>query len=449
MLLASCGRGPSAGPLVVSAVSDADELLSDATAQGLVRFDAAGQVEPGLAGRWIVIDDGTRYIFRLREARWPDGSRVTADQVAASLRARLSPRSGNPLLPYLSAVDQIVAMTPEVLEVRLSRQRPDLLTLFAQPALGVRRRDGGTGPLRLVDGLLRPVPDPAPLPEDAERPDLPEASVRLVAERTALALLRFRSGRSDAVTGGGLADWPLLAAAGLRDRDVRRDPAAGLFGLAVVRRQGFLADPANRRALSAALDRAAITAAVAPGWEAVDRIVPEPLDSAAPPVVPEWSLLTLAERRAAARARVAGFGEPVQLAIGLPAGPGATLLWSGIAASLRAVGIQAVRVGPAAPADLRLVDMVAPYDSARWYLANACQPCSAEAADTLLAARDAPTTTDRSRLIAEADRLLDAEVAFLPLARPLRWSVVGRRATGWQANARSRHPLNRLRSDPT
>jgi len=448
--LAGCDRGGAQGPLVVSAVSGAEEMLTDATAQGLVRFDAAGQVEPGLAGRWIVIDDGTRYIFRLREARWPNGGRVTADQVAARLRARLAPRSGNPLLPYLSAVDQVVAMTPEVLEVRLSRQRPDLLTLFAQPALGVAGRNGGTGPLRLAGGLLQPFPDPALPSDDADRPDVAEATVRLVPERTSSALLRFLDGRSDAVTGGGFADWPLVAVAGVRDRDIRRDPAAGLFGLAVARRTGFLADPANRRALSAALDRAAITGAVASGWDTVDRIVPETLDSATPPVVPEWSLLTMAERRAAARARVQAWpGGAVRLAVALPTGPGATLLWGGIAASLRSVGISATRVDPYAPADLRLVDMVAPYDSARWYLANACRPCAIEAHAALVAARDAPTTADRSRLIAEADRLLDADAAFFPLARPLRWSVVGGRATGWQPNARARHPLNRLRTDPT
>jgi peptide/nickel transport system substrate-binding protein len=315
--------------------------------------------------------------------------------------------------------------------------------------MAVTRRDGGTGPLRLVGGSLRPVPDPAALPEDADRPERAEDAVRLTPERTARALLRFQDGSSDVVTGGGLSDWPLVTAAGLRSRDVRRDPASGLFGLAVARRDGFLADFANRRALSAALDRAAITAAVAPAWEPVDRIVPELLDSAAPPVVPEWSLLTLAERRAAARARVAAWRDgPVQLALALPDGPGATLLWGGIAASLRSIGVLVTRVGPQAPADLRLVDLVAPYDSARWYLANACQPCSTEAATALIAARDAPTTEGRSRLIAEADRLLDADVAFLPIARPLRWSVVGRRATGWQANARSRHPLNRLRADP-
>ncbi|MCI1143713.1 hypothetical protein MOP88_17710 [Sphingomonas sp. WKB10] len=46
-----------------------------------------------------------------------------------------------------------------------------------------------------------------------------------------------------------------------------------------------------------------------------------------------------------------------------------------MAAALYAIGITPERVAMTAPAELRLVDQVAPYDSARWYLATACAPC--------------------------------------------------------------------------
>jgi len=448
---AGCARAPDAtGPLTVAAAAGADAMLTDATAQGLVRFDASGQVEPGLAQRWIVIDDGLRYIFRLEEG-------VPAGQVADALRRRLSRRSDNPLLPYLSAVDQVVAMTPEVLEVQLSRPRPDLLKLFAQPGMGLRIGGRGTGPLREASmtggpgGLLRPVPVPGAADEEDAAPGPPP--VRLRPERAALALVRFAAGRADAVAGGTFADWPVAAATGLPDGALRRDPAAGLFGLAVTRRDGFLADPADRRALAAGLDRAAILAAVAPDWEAADRIVPERLDSAAPPYVPDWSLLDPAERLARLRARVrdwrAANGAAVRLRVALPAGPGATLLWGALAASLARAGIAAERVGPGAEAELALVDAVAPYDSARWYLATACRPCGAAAAAALTAARDAPDMGERGRMIAAADRLMEADAAFIPLARPFRWWAVGQRLTGWQPNARAAHPLNRLVADPS
>jgi peptide/nickel transport system substrate-binding protein len=92
--------------------------------------------------------------------------------------------------------------------------------------------------------------------------------------------------------------------------------------------------------------------------------------------VPSWSLLTPDQRRSAARERVAAWpGGMVRLRIAMPDGPGATLVYGQLAASLLAIGITPARVRLTDPADLALVDLVAPYDSARWYLANACGLC--------------------------------------------------------------------------
>ena len=131
----------------------------------------------------------------------------------------------------------------------------------------------------------------------------------------------------------------------------------------------------------------------------------------------------------------------------MPAGPGGTLLYGQIAARLMLIGIQPVRVAMNEDADLRLIDAVAPYDSARWYLATACVACSDEAQAALEAARDAPDMAQRGQHIAEADGLMASDVAFIPLATPLRWSLVSLRLRQWQGNARGWHPLNHLRND--
>jgi len=472
ILLTACDRRANSGPVVVSAIGDPPaypppgtvpglpaRVLLDATAQGLVRFDAGGQIEPGLAERWTVMDDGASYIFRLREAYWANGRRVTAEEIVRLLRRRLI-ATDNPLAPFLTAIDEIVVMTPQVIEIRLNRPRPDLLKLFAQPdmTLIARSPPSGSGPLRIVqaaaDGRvaarLRPAFDPGQADPDDQRDLRPEQDVRLIGERAARAIVRFARRDSDLVSGGTLADWPLLATIDLPRTSVRRDPAAGLFGLAIARRDGFLADPANRTALSAAIDRGAIVAAIAPGWEATDRLLPEALDSAAPPQVPDWTLLTIGQRQAAARARVAAFSPvPVRLAIALPPGPGMTLLYGQLATAWRRIGILLDRVGPDEPADLRLIDAIAPYDSARWYLATACMACGEQAAAALEAARLAPTTADRGVRLAAADAAMNADAGFLPIARPLRWSLVANRLSAWQANPRAWHPLNRLRPDPT
>jgi len=472
---AGCDRRSAEQPVVVSAIGarpafvdpgatplgPASALLMGATAQGLVRLDAAGQVEPGLAERWTVIDDGASYIFRLRDARWSDGKPVTAEQVVTILRRQLGARSRSPFAPYLSAIDQVVAMTPEVIEIHLARPRPDLLRLLAQPELGIYRANppGGSGPLvlkRRIGGgaaVLAPGYDPdRALDDDAPKPG-PADDVVLIGERASLAILRFAEHKSDMVTGGSFLDWPLIAGTSVPPSSLHRDPAVGLFGLAIVNRDGFLADPVNRAAVAEAIDRDALLTGIAPDWPAATALLPAQFDSAAPPAQPDWASLPLAARRAEAQRRVGvwrdGGNPPPVLRIALPEGPGATLLYGSVGASLLAVGITPQRVAIDAEADLRLVDLVAPIENARWYLVNACALCSDEAAAAIEAARTAPTLAARGQALAAADAALAHDTAFIPLAQPLRWSMVGPGLDLWQANARAWHPLTRLRSPPT
>src|SRR5687768_8743955 len=132
---------PSAGNL-----SAPSEVLLANVAQGLVRFDAHGQIEPGLAERWNVSDDGLSYIFRLASGDWPDGRSINARDVARLLNRQRRSASRNPLKDTLGAVSEIVAMTDRVIEIRLSAPRPNLLQLLAQPQLAVVRAGQGTGP---------------------------------------------------------------------------------------------------------------------------------------------------------------------------------------------------------------------------------------------------------------------------------------------------------------
>lgn len=466
----SCGRRADVGPVVVSAIggapslpslrrdgmSEGDRLLTDAVAEGLVRFDAAGQIEAGLAQRWIVTDGGKSYIFRVRDARWSNGETVAAEQIVRLFRRQAAQPARNPLRPYLSAIGSAVEMTPEVIEIELERPRPDLLKLFAQPELAmIRGTADGAGPFRVKSHAahswrLTPAPDPDRDPDDAG--PTPEDDVLLIGERAARAIVRFVGRGSDLVAGGTIVDWPLLRTASPAPVNVRIDPAAGLFGLSIVRQEGMLSDPGVRTAIVAAFDRAALGAAVSPEWGMRETVLPEQLDSAAAPATPAWSTIPHEQRVADARRRVSAWagdhGEPT-LTIALPEGSGGTLLWGRLAADLYAMGVRPVRLALDAPeADLRLIDRVAPYDSARWYLAEACGSCSEETRAAIEEARVAPTLAVRAEAIARADASLARDAAFVPLGRPFRWSLVAQRLRAWQPNARAWHPLNRLRDAP-
>ena len=57
-------------------------------------------------------------------------------------------RSRNPLKDTLGAVDEIVAMTDRVIEIRLRAPRPNLLQLLAQPEFALAPRRPGQRPVR-------------------------------------------------------------------------------------------------------------------------------------------------------------------------------------------------------------------------------------------------------------------------------------------------------------
>ena len=133
-------------------------MLRANLAQGLVRFDGAGQIEPGLAERWNVSDDGLSYIFRLAAGEWPDGRKIMARDVARILTRQIGATRGSATREALGAVEDVVAMTDRVIEIRLSAPRPHLLELLAQPDFALIREGVGSGPFRpRADRCRRPA----------------------------------------------------------------------------------------------------------------------------------------------------------------------------------------------------------------------------------------------------------------------------------------------------
>jgi len=455
------------GPLPRSADPDAGPLgagravLARETAMGLVGFDASGQIEPALAESWIVTDDGLSIIFRLRRLTWPDGRDVTGQDVADSLNKAMATPSRNALKPLLSAVKAVVGMTGRVVEVRLKAPRPNILQLFARPELGIRKRGVGLGPWRIAQRrsaalVLRPVPEPT-LAADPEAP-ADDRQLTLRGGRAALGVARFAADRADLVLGGTYADWPVVQAAALPEPAVRLDPAEGLFGLGIVPRNAFLRDSQMRVALAMSIDRVALVSLFGAGrWKAADRLLPSQLDSGQPPVNPVWANNTALERLAIARGRVTQWvranGPVAPLRVALPEGPGSRLLFARLAADWRAIGVRVVRVESGArDADLRLIDEVAPNASANWYLTRTgCEAglaCSPAGDIALGESRAAPSLGERAAAIARADAAYAEAQGFIPLAKPLRWSLVARRLDGFRENSFAVHPFAHLRRTP-
>lgn len=465
LTLASCSEREE-GPLRVVAiggppvlanpnrdpVGPGSSLLLEAVAQGLVRFDAAGEIEPALAQSWIVSDDGRRYTFRLRRTLWARGERVTAKQVVEHLQAVMGRASRNPLRNVLGAIDQIEAMTDQVLEIRLKSPRPNFLQLLAQPELAILMNNEGTGPYRLggeMEGALRLVPPPADEDADVESDRPPEILLR--ADPAPVAIARFAQGQVDLVAGGTLGDLPMLRAAALPDGRAVFDPARGLLGLSFMRSDGLLAEAPFRQALSMSIDREAMLARFnLPGLQPRTSILPGGLAEAPAPAAPDWSTAPLPTRREVAARIVADIAdvERPRLRIAMPEGPGYRIIFAHIRRDWRHIGVEAVAVGWGEEAELRLIDEVAPADLVPWFLRHflceASRICDQGADLFIEAARIAPNPADRQSLLAQADRTLNGITAFIPLGSPVRWSLRSPRLNGLRANVFARHALTEL-----
>ncbi|MBX3261054.1 MAG: ABC transporter substrate-binding protein [Labilithrix sp.] len=72
---------------------------------GLVDYDRHGRIQPDIAERWVVDDDGTTYRFFLRPGvRFHDGDEVTAEDVKRSIERALHGSAPNPAATSFSMI---------------------------------------------------------------------------------------------------------------------------------------------------------------------------------------------------------------------------------------------------------------------------------------------------------------------------------------------------------
>ena len=395
--------------------------------------------------------------MRRGTANWSDGRKVTAQQVARILKRSLAPGSVNPLKDTVGAIDDIVAMTDRVIEIRLRAPRPNMLNILAQPEFAIVREGLGTGPFNLGTGPGKP--GELRLTREMVSPDEDTAQkeeIVLNAASAPEAIRAFVAGNTDLVLGGTFADLPFAQRARLPRNSLRFDPASGLFGLVPTRSGTPLDDVGVRQLLSQAIDRDGLVDALRVTGLAPRVTVLEPgLDGVPSPTAPAWAASSLADRRAALVAQsTREFGaEKPTLRIFLPDGPGSDILFNRLMIDWGAIGVTVERAKTAAASELKLVDAVAPSNSAAWFLRQfRCQfvPVCDKDVDPLLdAARDTIVPAQRYALLAQAAAKIDEAQLFIPLAAPVRWSLVSSRIQGFAGNRYARHTLTDLQQRPS
>lgn len=493
--LAACGMVPEADDqsLVLRAAYVADDgialaaprgreaVVMEAVHIGLTAREPGGRVIPSLATSWRVSEDGRSYIFKLREAYWSDGRRMTAGDVVAVMRRIVSPGSTSPLKDQLWMIvnaGQVAANRKparmlgvedprsDTVVFTLSQPEPALLELLASPAAAIVRSRGestasaafavlenGDEPVRLVKNTTYYAADSVAI--DA---------VELHQSDAENAIRKFRDGEYDLVSGGRIGG--LRTARTVDAASLRLEPAWGIYYYLARTTSGPLADVRLRRALSMSIDRANILSRLfgVSGIQPAFGALPPTLPDAYAGSTADWALWTPDARRAEAVRLLAEAGysmdRPLEIAVAIPHGREHAELLAEITAYWGAIGVrvkaysrgaiphrQAIEKGDY---DLALVEHITTAPVAQAFLmpftcgermSGYCNP----AADRLIdeaAALDDPGT--RIQLLRRANRLISEDAPLIAILSPVRWSLVSPRIGGWEDNIAGAHPLSRL-----
>ena len=456
--------------------------LVEATQQGLVAFDAEGQVVPALATSWRIADNGLSIIFRLRRATWSDGRPVTANDVVTVFRRVMAPTSRNPMRLALGGLENgmavvagtkpvtalgVEAPVDNVVEIRLAAATPELLQLLAQPDLAIVR--GGPsppaiGPFRIVDAATRPISlRRNPTYHDAAAITLGKITLMPLAD-PGTAIARFARDRTDIVTGAGIAgfgDARLLAAT----QALHVEPSWGVYGYVVNVSHGPLADIRVRRALAMAIERDDLGSRLfGVALKPVLGMVPPGLPSEPVPALPDWALLAPAVRLDTARQLLAAAGysatNPLTVTISLPPAREHAAVAAEAAADWARLGVRTLVVSRSAAQhalavangnfELALVERTAAADTPLFFLspftcaASSGGYCNPVADGLLGGAQISGDPVQRAATLGLAETAMVADAPVIALFVPVRWSLVARRVTGWTDNVAGQHPLARL-----
>jgi ABC-type transport system substrate-binding protein len=228
---------------------------------GLLGLGRDFGIEPALAERFAVSDDGRSYRFWLRpDALWSDGAPVTADDFAFTFARMAEDDLASSWLDGVSAS----AVDERTLEIELREPRSDFLYLLAAPTLfawprHVYEREGpdwhytvplvGSGPFVLTSrGENRIVMEAAPNWR-GERGNVGEVTIELEAS-PAVAATEWGSGEYDVLD-------DMLAFRAIADDQtvVQRSPRMSTWYLGFIARRAPLDDARIRLALAHAVDR--------------------------------------------------------------------------------------------------------------------------------------------------------------------------------------------------
>jgi oligopeptide transport system substrate-binding protein len=468
--------------------------------EGLTTESATGAVIPGVASSWTASRDGRTWTFHLRpDARWSDGSPVTADDFVYSLRRAIAPGRPSPAADVLRPIAgadalrsgqdgdacdlEVRARNALTLVITLARPTPWLPLLLAHfAAMPVQRRAVeaygedwirpehfvGNGAYRLVrwtaEGEI--ILQRNPYFHDASHVRVATIHMSPAPEQ-GRALAALRNGSFDVVTVTG-AEFAAAQSQMPRQIVTQTELATAYIVPNIV--AGPTRWPALRLALSMVLDRESLIHDVeqanhAPAYEAI-----APGLAGYAPARLSWADEPLPDRRARARRVIDHQVAPLQLTIldspkSRRLGQALVAAWSRalpLSVELRPLPERAF-LAALSSHDFQLAlvswdpDFADPSNTLSMFRSDAGAANFGNYADThfdsLLERADRmPDSRARARTLREAEQQLLDYNAVIPLKHGVVEFVVSPRLRGWLANPLARHPsrfLELVESGPT
>ncbi len=138
------------------------EIVNGTIYEGLTAVDKDLRVAPALAESWTVAPDGKTYTFKLRSnVTFHDGTPMTAEDVASSIRRVQSKDIASPLASRVAVVDSVTATDPQTVEMKLKEPSAPLLTSLATIMIvpksmeankdALQKTPVGTGPFKFQE----------------------------------------------------------------------------------------------------------------------------------------------------------------------------------------------------------------------------------------------------------------------------------------------------------
>jgi oligopeptide transport system substrate-binding protein len=454
--------------------------------EGLTRFDDMGEVVAGMAESWTVNPGGNQWTFTLRPSlKFSDGTSIDASVFPKALARIRDKNSGSPQAPLFSVIQKIDVAAGKVI-VYLNNPFPQLPALLAQPAMAAlpfhRIEAKGeawtadrplvtSGPYRLTDWKLN---QQMTLQANPHWYDGKPATASLIwrpVDNKQTAMRQILSGAADIAT-----DFPSNRLAWLKEHYpqlVRESDSLATYYFAFNMRRPPFDDARVRRALSAAIDREwiaekMIAAGNAPAW----GLLPAALRPGGAPsnyatfnsdTQPKTRAETLKQSRLLLAA--AGYGPSHKLRFEIRFNSSAEHRRAAVALATmwREIGVEASLLNSEASLHFDamrrgefemarsgwIADLPAPENFLAIYRSDAgaqnysgyANPVYDAALDSAMAEAD---PARRAQKMANAEKILIADMPILPLYFYTSKSLVGGNINGWKDNIANTHPSHYL-----